>query len=46
VINECLLPQSQAEYVELLAKYANVEKESKKNEFAKKKREFEQENGL
>lgn len=30
----------------MLEKYANVEKESKKNEFSKKKRDFEQENGL
>jgi hypothetical protein len=30
----------------LLARYAGVERETKKNEFLKKKREFEQENGL
>ena len=46
LINECLLPQCQAEYEELLRRYAGVERESKKNEFLKKKREFEQENGL
>lgn len=46
ILNDCLLPQSQAEYQELMAKYAGAERESKKNEFAKKKREFEQENGL
>ena len=46
VLNECLLPQSAQEYLELLEKYAGVEKESKKNEFSKKKKEFEQENGL
>ena len=31
ILNECLLPQSQAEYQELLTKYAGAEKESRKN---------------
>lgn len=30
VLNECLLPQSQAKYKELLSKYQNVEKESRR----------------
>ncbi len=46
LINECVIPQSQKEYAELLAKYEGVSKESKKKEFIKKKEEFEQENGL
>jgi hypothetical protein len=46
LVNECLLPQTAQEYQEILEKYAGVEKESKKIEFFKKKREFEQENGL
>lgn len=46
LINECVIPQSQKEYAELLTKYEGVSKESKKKEFIKKKEEFEQENGL
>ena len=38
VINECLLPQPAEQYRRLLEHYAGVEKESKKNEFNKKKR--------
>lgn len=46
LVNECVTPNGQYEYADLLAKYAGVEKESKKNEFVKKKKEFEQEYGL
>ena len=38
LINDLVTPNCQWEYSDLLAKYANVEKESKKNEFFKKKR--------